>query len=224
MDIDGFKTKITEFLNEGGCYRHDTVEEMAAAAHRLYETLMAVPGPIREAAVQIDLDEIVYELMGDRSTAEANQTDSEFEQEDAIVEGESQAADINNGGAAATQIAFIVANMGSQEAERRLEEVFNEHTPAVPKRVMEPPLAIALLREESLAPRLHDQHHTIIALDHDRLPSGTISPLAERAGQLVSPGGDAALRVQLRDRDPMLAMQHQDRIGGSSLGAGFRKK
>lgn len=55
-----------------------------------------------------DLDELVYDLCGEDSTDQANQTASEAEQEGALAGGERRASDINNGGLD-EQVRFIAA-------------------------------------------------------------------------------------------------------------------
>jgi hypothetical protein len=94
------------------------IDEMVDAALGLSELF-------EEAAddeIQLGLDELVLEAATAMGALDANEVGDGDEQDDAIADAESAAADVNNEGVA-SQVAFVLAKNGLEEGRTKLREV-----------------------------------------------------------------------------------------------------
>lgn len=94
------------------------IDEMVDAALGLSELF-------EEAAddeIQLGLDELVLEAATAMGALDVNEVGDGDEQDDAIADAESAAADVNNEGVA-SQVAFVLAKNGLEEGRTKLREV-----------------------------------------------------------------------------------------------------
>ena len=131
-EIDWFKDEIRAALLAATIpVEETTLTALAETAKRLHDTILGLPEDVRDADVQLALDDLVYDLCGEESTKAANAcTDADVDgQDEAISKGEDTASRINNEGAA-SQIVYITASLGVAEAERQVTELITAPAPA----------------------------------------------------------------------------------------------